>query len=88
MNSELPETGKDDDFGLLPMEECLKTMFDTQGPADACQEAGGKGAEQVSSEAARADDEAGGGREEEEGGQGGGRPQPDAEERRGRDNSS
>ena len=43
----------------------------TQGPADACQEARGKGEEQVSSEAARADDEAGGGQEEVEGGQGG-----------------
>ena len=43
----------------------------TQGPADACQEAWGKGEEQVSSEAARADDAAGGGQEEVEGGQGG-----------------
>ena len=48
-----------------------KTMFDTQGAANACQEARGQGAKQVSSEAARADDEAGGGGEEEEGGQGG-----------------
>ena len=46
-------------------------MFDTQGAANACQEARGEGAKQVSSEAARADDEAGGGREEKEGGQGG-----------------
>ena len=61
------------EFSLkLKLQDFHRNMFHVQGPADVGEEAGGKGAEQVAAEVARADDEAGGGRPEEERGEGGG----------------